>query len=355
MSTTDQNSSIEIITYELAQHIAPICDIIVYAKKGRYQKEFEYDRGVQYRRISVVADEWHTFVSLALDRLEKYSFMYSLSRIIRQFFFFRNVKRPFFASPWFYHSYTYRVAKSLQREGCDIVHIHNFSQIVPIVRAFNPKIKIVLHMHCEWLTQLDKGMIQSRLERADLIIGVSDFITKKIKNYYPMFAGRCRTLLNAADIHTRKEENPDNNNHKKNGVELLLTVGRVSPEKGIHVLIEAFKKVLENYPSAQLEIIGWIGTLPFEYLATLSDDQLTLGLAKFYQNRDYFSYLESQLSLSERNHVSFLGELPHKLIPNYYGNADIYVSSSVCNEPGNVPVIEAMAAGIPVVATRKWG
>jgi glycosyltransferase involved in cell wall biosynthesis len=243
----------------------------------------------------------------------------------------------------------------LRKENCDIVHIHNFSQLVPIIRAFNPEIKIVLHMHCEWLTQLDRAMIESRLGHVNLIIGVSDFITKKIQFCFPEFAHRCRTLLNGANIHAPGQEDDNRSRCKKNGVTKLLTVGRVSPEKGLHILLDAFKYVLEQYPQSQLEIVGWIGNLPVEYLVKLSDDQLTLGLAKFYGDEQYFLHLQRKLSLSERSHVRFLGQVPHKLITNYYRDATVYVSASVCNEPGNMPVIEAMAVGVPVVASRSGG
>ena len=355
ISLTDQHGSIEIITYELARRLARNCDVIVYAKKGRYQKESEYDQGVQYQRISVPLDEWPTAVSSALDKLERYPGMHALSRGIRQFLFFRNVRHPFHASRWFYRDYALKVAKTLQKENCDIVHIHNFSQLVPIIRASNPKIKIVLHMHCEWLTQLDREMIESRLGQVDLIIGVSDFITKKIQCCFPEFAQRCRTLFNGVDVHTPRQEGKKGGECKKNGVTKLLTVGRVSPEKGVHILLDAYKHVLEHYPQSQLEIVGWIGTLPIEYLTTLSDDQLTLDLTKFYGGEQYILHLQGKLSLIEKSHVSFLGEVPHRLMPNYYRDADVVVSASVCNEPGNMPVIEAMAVGVPAVATRSGG
>jgi glycosyltransferase involved in cell wall biosynthesis len=351
ISTKNQNGSIEIITYELARRLAKRCDVIVYAKKGHFQKELEYDQEVQYRRIPVVMDEWQSFVSSALDKLQKTSSLNALSKSVQRFLFFQNVKRPFSSSHWFYYNYALKVARSLQKEHCDIVHIHNFSQFIPIIRAFNPKIKIVLHMHCEWLTQLDRRMIESRIAHTNLIIGVSNFITNNFQSHFPQYAKRAQTLLNGAEIHP----NPYRNNVIANEAQKLITVGRVSPEKGIHVLLDAFKQVLKSNPKTQLEIIGWIGALPIEYLVTMSDDQLTMRLSRFYGNENYFSHLKNKLSPIEENHVLFLGELPHKSIINYYQQATIYISASVCNEPGNMPVIEAMATGIPVVATRSGG
>jgi spore coat protein SA len=201
MSPTNVSSSVEVITYELARHLSKNNDIIVYAKKFRHQKELEYYQGVKYHRISVPLDEWHTIVSFALSRLERLG-AHALSRAIRKFFFFRNIKRPLNASRWYYFAYAMKVARDLRKETCDIVHIHTFSQFAPIIRAFNPKIKIVLHMHCEWLTQFDFKMIEDRLRYIDLIIGVSEYITKKIRRRFPHFANRCQTLYNAASINT---------------------------------------------------------------------------------------------------------------------------------------------------------
>jgi glycosyltransferase involved in cell wall biosynthesis len=87
----------------------------------------------------------------------------------------------------------------------------------------------------------------------------------------------------------------------------------------------------------------------------LSDDQMTLDLKSYYAGGQYFSYLQSKLSLREKNHVSFISWVPHKLVLNYYQDAAVYLSASICNEAGNMPVIEAMASGIPVVSSRSGG
>lgn len=56
---------------------------------------------------------------------------------------------------------------------------------VPIVRRCYPPAKIVLHMHCEWLTQLDQSMIDRRLGLTDMIIGCSEYVTQKIRRRFP--------------------------------------------------------------------------------------------------------------------------------------------------------------------------
>jgi glycosyltransferase involved in cell wall biosynthesis len=353
ISPTNRSGSVEIITYEMARRLARHWAVIVYAKKGRYQKEIEYNQGVRYQRITTAFDEWHNYLQYGIDKLENLFGVNALSQSIRRTLLFRNARRPFFSSRWYYWNYALQVARHLRKEKCDIVHIHTFSQFVPIIRAFNPKIKIVLHMHCEWLTQLDYKLIETRLRHADLIIGVSDYITEKIRRRFPQFAKRCQTLYNGVDVGAFVNENRQNPPYE-NDIKQLLFVGRVSPEKGVHVLLGAFQKVLRQYPHVQLKIVGYQGALAFEKLSALSTDSKEKNLKRFY-NGNYISYLKNQLSVSETSHVSFLGAIPHRLLPKLYRNADVCVVPSVCNEPGAMPVVEAMAAGVPVVATRGGG
>lgn len=255
ISLPDQDSSVEILTYETARSLARYCDVIVYAKRSPHQKEFEYYQGVQYRRISATVDEKFDYILSGVDR-----------RLPRSL-----ARRPLFASSLYYLKYAWQVARDLRLEKCDVVHIQNFSQFAPVIREFNPKIKIVLNMHCEWLTQLDRAMIESRLREIDLVIGCSEYITEKIRRRFPHFAERCQTVFDGVDINYFVSKNRRSAS-EKNGIKQLLFVGRVSPEKGVHVLLDAFQKVMEHYPQAQLNIVGGHGSLPVQFEVALSDD-----------------------------------------------------------------------------------
>jgi glycosyltransferase involved in cell wall biosynthesis len=349
ISSSDPRGGIELWIYEVARRLARSSGVIIYAKKGDNQKKFEYSQGVRYRRISTVVDEWFTFVSLALNKLGRFSLFKKIKAVV----FFRNVKRPLFASKLFYLTYVLQVARDLKREKCDIVHLHNFSQFVPIIRAFNPKIKIVLHMHCEWLTQLDRTMIENRLRKVDLIIGCSDYITEKTRLVFPQFAERCQTVYNGVDVNHFVSRNR-HVSANKNGVKRLLFVGRVSPEKGVHVLLEAFQEVVKRYPKAQLEIVGPKSVSPIEFIVTLSDDPKVSDLVSFYKG-SYISHLQDKLSSDVANHVSFTGFVSRQQLINCYQHADVFVFPSVWNEPFGMPIIEAMATEVPVVATRSGG
>jgi glycosyltransferase involved in cell wall biosynthesis len=330
----DQNSAVEILTYEIARRLARHCDVIVYAKRGRDQKKFEYHEGVQYRRISATIDEKFDYLSRGVDR-----------RLPRSYH-----RRPLFASRLYYLFYASQVARDLRSENCDIVHIQNFSQFAPIIRKFDPKIKIVLNMHCHWLTELDRAMIESRLREIDMVIGCSEYITETVRRGFPYFAKRCQTVFNGVDVNQFVPNDPCRVS-KKGDIKQLLFVGALSPEKGVHVLLEAFQKVIKQYPQVNLEIVGGVGSRAGFSLA-VTDDPKRRALLPICGN--YVSQLE-ELSSAVAGHVSFAGPVPHRLLVNFYQKADVFVLPSVGNEPFGMPLIEAMAAGVPVVATRGGG
>jgi len=277
-----------------------------------------------------------------------------LHKILQYAMRFHNIRRTLFATFLFHLGYILQVAWKVRNRQCDIVHVFNFSQFVPIIRAFNPACRIVLHMQCEWLTQLKRAMIEPRLREADLIVGCSDYITKKIRQSFPQFSGRCQTIYNGVDI--RHFVN-GNGAARSNGRRRLLFVGRVSPEKGVHTLLEAFEKVIARYPDAHLEIIGPQGQLPQEYIVALSDDQKLSALAAFYNGKScqtYSSGLKERLSSGLAKQVTFCQHIPHSSLVDHYRSADMLINPSF-SESFGMALVEAMSCRVPVVATRVGG
>jgi glycosyltransferase involved in cell wall biosynthesis len=221
-----------------------------------------------------------------------------------------------------------------------------------MIRAFNPDVKIVLNMRCEWLTQLDRAMIERRLGQVDSVIGCSEYITEKIRRHFPQFAGRCQTVHNGRDVNCLVPAD-SRGQTMDGGIKRLLYVGRISPEKGVHVLLEAFQEVVRRCPQVELELVGLRSQLPYKYLIALSDNPRVLALASFYPE-NYFSHL-NRLSSSVAGRVSFVGAVPHLELVSYYQRTDIFVFPSVWDEPFGNPPVEAQLAAVPVVATRVGG
>ena len=112
------------------------------------------------------------------------------------------------------------------------------------------------------------------------------------------------------------------------GKEVLLFVGRLSREKGLDMLLQAFILIQELRPGVRLLLLG---RGPYE--EALKAKQAKLGL---------------------KNLVIFAGAVPHEEVPGYYAAADLFVFPSTTETQGLV-IIEAMAAGLPVVAVRAPG
>ena len=331
-------NSIGIIVYETARRLAQSCTTAVYLRGSHIRKRCEGWEGVEYRYIPMDPDKW-------------------LLRLFKKIWRLFNPKLPLFASKFYYLGYISQVALDLRLHGCDTVHILNFSQFVPIIRAFNPKITIVLEMQCEWLTQLDRTMIKQRLNKTDMIIGVSEHITGKIRRRFPEFSERCRTVFNGVDT-KRFTPATGTQSVETNASRRMLFVGRVSPEKGVHVLLDAIKTVVKRYPNLVLEIIGSKVQAPLEFIVSISDEQQVSALKAFYEepsSLDYYSYLKRQADeLGIAKNVQFLGNIPQAQLVEHYRSADVLINPSF-SESFGMALVEAMATEIPVIATRVGG
>lgn len=114
----------------------------------------------------------------------------------------------------------------------------------------------------------------------------------------------------------------------------ILAVGRLHEKKGFNYLIKAFKKVHKKHPDTKLIIVG------------------------SGEERGKLQRLIRKLKLQK--HVKLKGDLVHQKVAKEMKRADIFCLPSVTTKDGNhegIPnaIKEAMASGLPVVATRHGG
>jgi glycosyltransferase involved in cell wall biosynthesis len=105
-------------------------------------------------------------------------------------------------------------------------------------------------------------------------------------------------------------------------------VGRLEFVKGCDVLLIAFGRLLRDYPSAKLMIVG--------------DGSLRQELIRLSK------------ALGVENSVVFTGFIPFAEIPSFLGRFSVFVLPSRSEGLPNA-LLQAMAAGLPVVATRAGG
>jgi 1,2-diacylglycerol 3-alpha-glucosyltransferase len=109
---------------------------------------------------------------------------------------------------------------------------------------------------------------------------------------------------------------------------VLISVGRLAPEKNWDTLLRAFAKVYTEHASLRLVLIGD-------------------GSA-----RQSLEALTAELGIMDQ--VTFTGALPFEEIPRYLKAADMFAFASITETQGLV-TIEAMAAGLPIVAVDGPG
>ena len=334
VSSTSLCSSGALVTDEIARQLARSHDVIAYCAYGKGQRRIERLGGVEYRRMSTWFDQ-------KLLNHQKVMRLIDLAS-------WRNVPQPMFNSALWYRRFIGEVTADPSLHDCDIVHIMNISQFVPAVRALLPNTRIVLHMHCQWLEQFDAAVVERRIDAADLVLGVSNFIAAGIRRRFPSLAQRCSHVYNGTDIALFARP-PDLQPRPKQ----LLYVGRLAPEKGIHVLLDAFRIVLAHHPDARLELIGPERVLPREVMFPACEDPHVLALEPYFRPGSYTELLHAKISEFPSGSISFLNNGVNyiELIP-YYHSASIFVFPSVCEESFGLPLVEAMASATPVVATR---
>jgi Glycosyltransferase Family 4 len=186
VSLTSVASSGDLVMDEIARRLARSHDVIAYCALGKGQQKVEQFDGVEYRRMS-------TWLDRRLLHRQK------LRRLV-ELAIWRDGRQPLFNSLLWYRHFITEVITDPSLQDCDIVHIMNISQFVPVVRAKLPKTRIVLHMHSQWLERLDPAIIERRINAADLVLGVSNFIAAGVRRRFPSLAQRCSHVYNGANI-----------------------------------------------------------------------------------------------------------------------------------------------------------
>ncbi len=161
------------------------------------------------------------------------------------------------------------------------------------------------------------------IKNADRIIAVSNAAADFIKH----FANKERISVIPNPVDDAYFTNKKHNRTTKN--KTILYVGRLSYRKGLHILIPAMKDVMKEFPEARLLIAG-------------------------------DGYMKRPLEAMVRVHglkenVKMLGYVSPQKLLLLYRESDVFVLPSTYGESFGIVLLEAMASGIPVVATNIGG
>jgi len=333
---TDLSLAMEVVGYELGRRLARYADVALYRRGDSSEPGSQVIDGVEYRRVGWRADRALTRFAQLREQIQKRLGSF-------------DPTRPFTSASTAYLAYAARVSLGARRWGAHVVHLNIYDGLIPIVRRLNPNVGIVFHMHDHSQVQRDRTRVAEHLAQADAIVGCSEYSTRQVKVRFPELADRCLTIWNAVDTdlyQVAADPHPDR-------PPTVLFYGRLSPEKGLHVILKAFRRLLDEVPSARLLIAGQLALAGAEFVDPFGSDPLFADLGRFWGRGDeYRAYLDSLVDDTMRSQVQFLGPVSNQETVALLHRSDVLAFPSLWHEPFGLPVIEAMAAGVPVVASR---
>ncbi|MHA1400936.1 MAG: glycosyltransferase [Candidatus Heimdallarchaeaceae archaeon] len=268
------------------------------------------------------------------ERIEIYRFKTytkkTLDPLLRNLF---SGVRGFFALIMFVLIQTFSIYKLALKHKIDLIHAHwilpsGFSSLI-VAKLLGKKMILTIHgsdvSYCKNKNVL-KFFLKFILKRADLLIGISDDITREILEFR-VKEDKVRRIYLGINKNTIPSEKSGGNQQPSSKKKIVM-VGSLYPIKGIPYLQEIVKVLSKKREDFEFHIIG--------------DGELMHSLKEFIQTNNLEQY------------CIIHGFLPHKATLEIIKDSDICIQTSL-SEGLSVVVQEAICMGKPIIATDVGG
>jgi phosphatidylinositol alpha-mannosyltransferase len=223
----------------------------------------------------------------------------------------------------------YGAVRRMLREPFDLVHVHEpFTPLVPWLVLAGARAPLVgtFHVHREdghRLYAATSWALRPLARRLRARIAVSDAARRTVEPHFP---GRYDIVPNGIDVRRFQTPRPRPAIMAADR-RWVLYIGRLEPRKGVDVLIYAMNRVQKRAPEAALLIVG-----------DGSERRRLEGLAR-----------------ATGITATFAGAVPDDDLIACLQSADMVCSPAIGGESFGIVLLEAMAAGKPIVASRIPG
>ncbi|MFA4901166.1 MAG: glycosyltransferase family 4 protein [Desulfobaccales bacterium] len=243
--------------------------------------------------------------------------------------------------------YDRQVARIINRVQPDLIHVHNRPLLaLYLERRLRHPIPIILHMH-----NLSASLGKRERPRPATVIPMagfaacSQFVLDRERQRLGSGASLYRVIYNGVETAAYASRwDPAagvQEVRRAYGLEAEPTVlfaGKLREAKGVHILVKAMTRVWEIAPQAVLVLVG--GT---EY-----------GLNRTMRETPFMAQLRRDLAQAQGK-VVLTGFIPPDAMPRAYLLGDVFVGPSQIEEGLGLVFLEAAAAGLSVIATRRGG
>ena len=234
----------------------------------------------------------------------------------------------------------FSVKKILDKEKPDVVHIHHFKGLSPsiftAVKNLNLPLVFTAHdcslicpksdllhangdictnqrSYCSVYTSFQKYLLKNKI---DWFIAPSQFLIDKLKTYGFFKDSKTTKIPLGIEFNNKKEKTYDNID--------ILYAGNLSKNKGVQILIEAFKRI--KYANISLHILG-------------------KGVDE----------AEFKKSARKDKRIIFHGFITGKNLVNFYQKSNICVIPSICYDNSPMTIYESFMSGTVVIGSKIGG
>jgi spore coat protein SA len=243
--------------------------------------------------------------------------------------------------------YFKQICARLAKSKPNVIQVENRPLWIPRLKRAFPHSRIGLNLHSTTFIcppYLNKQQRSRCLQAADYIQVNSEFIGSYVSQHVSRVAGKIK--VNHLGVDTsgfparsspagRSLRAEGRTDHGWGNRRIVLYVGRLIPQKGVHHLLTTLPALVAKAPDVLVVIVG----------SALYGSHRRTGYVKRLYNQ----------AAHWKKHVHFEPYVPHQEIPKWFSMADIAVVPSVGKEAFGLVNLEAMAAELPVVATRAGG
>jgi phosphatidylinositol alpha-mannosyltransferase len=225
-----------------------------------------------------------------------------------------------------------QVKRVLATERLDVVHIHEpFAAFLPVqFLRFSEAVNVAtFHAAREgggsrWYAY-GRRVLRRWFRNLDGKIAVSLPAMRMVSRYFPGYYNIIPNGVDVSHFSAPVEPLPQYCDDKLN----ILFVGRLEKRKGVANLLRAYVRVKEEMPQTRLIIVGPETRLKRGYQRTVREAGL--------------------------QDVVFAGYAPYEELPRYHRTAHIFCAPATGHESQGIVLLEAMAAGKPIVASNIEG